>query len=61
MTAAQPLKEILSGEQTSMKIWLPELGTFGAGLVSELRKRGYHVVFCDIAHQPDGGGILRQY
>ena len=29
------------------------LGTVGAGLVSELRGRGHHVVSCDIAHQPD--------
>jgi dTDP-glucose 4,6-dehydratase len=29
------------------------LGTVGAGLVSDLRRRGHHVVSCDIAHQPD--------
>jgi dTDP-glucose 4,6-dehydratase len=29
------------------------LGTVGAGLVSDLRRRGHHVVSCDVAHQPD--------
>jgi hypothetical protein len=29
------------------------LGTVGAGLVPDLRRRGHHVVSCDIAHQPD--------
>jgi dTDP-glucose 4,6-dehydratase len=33
------------------------LGTVGAGLVSDLRKRGHHVVSCDIAHQPDEVGF----
>lgn len=33
------------------------LGTVGAGLVSDLRKRGHHVVSCDIAHQPDELGF----
>jgi len=33
------------------------LGTVGAGLVSELRKRGHHVVSCDIDHQPDEVGF----
>ena len=33
------------------------LGTVGAGLVSELRKRGHHVVSCDTAHQPDEVGF----
>ena len=33
------------------------LGTVGAGLVSELRNRGHHVVSCDIAHQPDEVGF----
>ncbi len=33
------------------------LGTVGAGLVSQLRKRGHHVVSCDIAHQPDEVGF----
>ncbi len=33
------------------------VGTVGAGLVSELRKRGDHVVSCDIAHQPDEVGF----
>jgi len=29
------------------------LGTVGAGLVAELRRRGHHVVACDLWHQPD--------
>jgi dTDP-glucose 4,6-dehydratase len=29
------------------------LGTVGAGLVSDLRSRGHHVVSCDTAHQAD--------
>jgi len=29
------------------------LGTVGAGLASELRRRGRQVVTCDIAHQPN--------
>ena len=33
------------------------LGTVGAGLVSELRNRGHHVVSCDISHQPDEIGF----
>lgn len=33
------------------------LGTVGLGLVSDLRKRGHHVVSCDIAHQPDEVGF----
>jgi len=33
------------------------LGTVGAGLVSELRKRGHHVVSCDSAHQSDEVGF----
>lgn len=33
------------------------LGTVGAGLVSELRKRGHHVVSCDGAHQSDEVGF----
>jgi dTDP-glucose 4,6-dehydratase len=33
------------------------LGTIGAGLVSELRTRGRHVISCDIAHQPDEVGF----
>ncbi|HEX8709557.1 MAG TPA: NAD(P)-dependent oxidoreductase [Pyrinomonadaceae bacterium] len=33
------------------------LGTVGAGLVKELRKRGQHVVACDLAHQPDEIGF----
>jgi dTDP-glucose 4,6-dehydratase len=33
------------------------LGTVGAGLVSELRERGHHVVSCDTAHQPDEVGF----
>ena len=33
------------------------LGTVGSGLVSELRTRGYHVVSCDIDHQPDEVGF----
>jgi dTDP-glucose 4,6-dehydratase len=33
------------------------VGTVGAGLVSDLRKRGHHVVSCDIAHQPDEVGF----
>ena len=33
------------------------LGTIGAGLVKELRKRGHHVISCDLAHQPDEFGF----
>ena len=33
------------------------LGTIGAGLISELRRRGHHVVSCDLAHQPDEIGF----
>ncbi|MBC8233439.1 NAD(P)-dependent oxidoreductase [bacterium] len=33
------------------------LGTVGAGLVKELRKRGHHVISCDIQHQPDEFGF----
>lgn len=33
------------------------LGTVGSGLISDLRKRGHHVVSCDIAHQPDEVGF----
>jgi nucleoside-diphosphate-sugar epimerase len=33
------------------------LGTVGAGLVSELRKRGRHIVPCDTVHQPDEVGF----
>ncbi len=33
------------------------LGTVGAGLVSELRRRGAAVVSCDLAHQPDEIGF----
>lgn len=33
------------------------LGTIGAGLVSELRARGHHVVSCDQFHQPDEVGF----
>ena len=33
------------------------LGTIGAGLVSDLRQRGHHVVSCDVAHQPDEVGF----
>ena len=29
------------------------LGTVGAGLASEQRRRGQQMVSCDIAHQPD--------
>jgi dTDP-glucose 4,6-dehydratase len=29
------------------------LGTVGAGLVAELRRRGHRVISCDITHQPD--------
>jgi dTDP-glucose 4,6-dehydratase len=36
------------------------LGTVGAGLVSELRKRGHHVVSCDGAHQSDEVGFSVQ-
>ena len=36
------------------------LGTVGAGLVTELRKRGCHVVSCDLAHQPDEIGFSLQ-
>jgi dTDP-glucose 4,6-dehydratase len=33
------------------------LGTVGAGLIEELRKRGHHVVSCDLPHQPDEIGF----
>lgn len=33
------------------------LGTVGAGLVAELRSRGFHVVSCDLTHQPDEIGF----
>jgi dTDP-glucose 4,6-dehydratase len=33
------------------------LGTVGAGLVAELRRRGAAVVSCDLAHQPDEIGF----
>ena len=33
------------------------LGTVGSGLVAELRRRGHHVVSCDLAHQPDEIGF----
>src|ERR1039458_6224384 len=33
------------------------LGTVGSGLIAELRKRGHHVVSCDLAHQPDEVGF----
>ena len=33
------------------------LGTVGAGLISELRGRGHHVVSCDLQHQPDEVGF----
>ncbi len=33
------------------------VGTIGAGLVMELRSRGYHVVSCDLFHQPDEVGF----
>jgi len=33
------------------------LGTIGAGLISELRRRGHHVVSCDLPHQPDEIGF----
>jgi len=33
------------------------LGTVGAALVKELRMRGYHVISCDLAHQPDEFGF----
>jgi dTDP-glucose 4,6-dehydratase len=33
------------------------LGTIGAGLVTELRSRGAHVVSCDLHHQPDEVGF----
>ncbi|MBM3210817.1 NAD(P)-dependent oxidoreductase [Candidatus Poribacteria bacterium] len=33
------------------------LGTVGAGLVKELRKRGNHVISCDIQHQADEVGF----
>lgn len=33
------------------------LGTIGAGLISELRGRGHHVVACDLAHQADEIGF----
>ena len=33
------------------------LGTIGAGLITELRGRGHHVVSCDLPHQPDEIGF----
>jgi dTDP-glucose 4,6-dehydratase len=33
------------------------LGTVGAGLIAELRRRGHHVVSCDLHHQPDEIGF----
>lgn len=33
------------------------LGTVGSGLIKELRRRGYHVVSCDLQHQPDEIGF----
>ena len=33
------------------------LGTVGAGLLTELRRRGHHVVSCDLHHQPDEVGF----
>src|ERR1051325_4426219 len=33
------------------------LGTVGAGLIAELRKRGHHVVSCDLHHQADEIGF----
>ena len=33
------------------------LGTVGAGLIDELRKRGHHVVSCDLHHQADEIGF----
>lgn len=33
------------------------LGTVGTGLVEELRRRGHHVISCDIRHQPDEFGF----
>ena len=33
------------------------LGTVGAGLITELRQRGHHVVSCDLQHQPDEIGF----
>jgi len=33
------------------------LGTVGSGLVSELQRRGCHVVSCDLVHQPDEVGF----
>jgi dTDP-glucose 4,6-dehydratase len=33
------------------------LGTVGAGLIDELRKRGHHVVSCDLQHQHDEIGF----
>jgi dTDP-glucose 4,6-dehydratase len=33
------------------------LGTIGAGLITELRRRGHHVVSCDLPHQPDEVGF----
>lgn len=33
------------------------LGTIGAGLISELRRRDHHVISCDLYHQPDEAGF----
>lgn len=33
------------------------LGTVGSGLIRDLRKRGHHVVSCDLAHQSDEAGF----
>lgn len=33
------------------------LGIVGSGLINEMRKRGHHVVSCDLTHQPDEVGF----
>lgn len=33
------------------------VGTVGAGLIKDLRRRGHHVVSCDVYHQPDEVGF----
>ena len=33
------------------------LGTVGAGLITEMRQRGHHVVSCDLYHRPDEVGF----
>jgi dTDP-glucose 4,6-dehydratase len=46
------------GDKSTMRVLVTGgLGTVGAGIVSDLRKRGHHVVSSDIAHQADEVGF----